>query len=216
MKQIDAEAGGRKSFPWWANRLASASAAAAVLLLMGAGAKADVLATFTLSGSLGTLVGPKVPFTGTIQLDIDNDFVHDTVQSFQIFVQGRPVFGQGGSVNLAMSNNGVIGASNGADVLSLTFATPNPGTWNGFGDGSTVNDGSIVNGEVIFGGLSGILLGANGVITSNHPIIERSVPDPPSETAPEPSTWTMMLVGLAGLGLAAKRRRALAFPGGQA
>ena len=33
---------------------------------------------------------------------------------------------------------------------------------------------------------------------------------------PELSTWAMLLLGLAGLGLAAKRRRALGFLGGKA
>jgi hypothetical protein len=40
-------------------------------------------------------------------------------------------------------------------------------------------------------------------------------PDPPSVPVLELSTWTMMLVGLAGLGLAAKGRRALALLGGR-
>ena len=218
MKLVDAEAGGRKSFPSGATRLTSASAAVGLLLLMGSSAKADVTATFHLSGDLNIDFGPGslVPFYGTIKLDIHNDFVHDTVQSLQITVRGRPVFKQNSSVTLAMSDIGVIGASNpSGDTLSLTFTTPNPGTWNGFDDGSIVNDGSIVGGEVIFGGLTGILLGADGVMTTNHPIVAPS--DPPSTPAiPEPSTWTMMLVGLAGLGLAAKRRRALAFLGGRA
>jgi hypothetical protein len=76
---------------------------------------------------------------------------------------------------------------------------------------------------VVFGGLTGSLLGADGVITrtSGPTIIDPpepppiDPPDPPSVPVPELSTWAMMLVGLAGLGLAAKGRRALALLGGR-
>jgi hypothetical protein len=219
MKQVNAEAGGRK-FPSGARRFASASAAAALLLLMGSAARANVVAeTFDLSGSLNTLLGPLVPFNGEINVDFTNGFADDTVTSIQITVQGRPVFNQSPSLNLAMSAIGVIGASNSSgDVLSLMFTTPNSGTWNGF------DDGTIVSGEVVYGDLTGILLGATGIITresSNPPIFEPppviDPPDPPPSVAvPELSTWMMMLVGLAGLGLAAKGRRALAFLAGRA
>jgi hypothetical protein len=78
--------------------------------------------------------------------------------------------------------------------------------------------------------VSGVLLGAIGEVTRDlsgpvildppPPIIDPPPPtiDPPDPTAavPELSTWAMMLVGLAGLGLAAKRRRALGFLGGKA
>ena len=213
MKQTDAGAGRS-----WASGLASSIAAAGLLVLMGSGASADVIETFDLAGSLNTVFGSLVPFTGTINLDFTNDFTSDTVKSIQITVHGRSVFKQSPSVNLAMSAIGVIGASNiSGDVLSLTFTTPNPGTWNGF------DNGSIVGGDVIFGGLTGMLLGADGVITRDPldpPIIDPPVIDPPppapSAAVPELSTWTMMLVGLAGLGLAAKGRRALAFLRGRA
>jgi hypothetical protein len=213
MKQVNAEAGGRK-FPSGARRFASASAAAALLLLMGSAARANVVAeTFDLSGSLNTLLGPLVPFNGEINVDFTNGFADDTVTSIQITVQGRPVFNQSPSLNLAMSAIGVIGASNSSgDVLSLMFTTPNSGTWNGF------DDGTIVSGEVVYGDLTGILLGATGVITRDPsgPVIIDTPPPTPTATVPELSTWTMMLVGLAGLGLAAKGRRALAFLAGRA
>jgi hypothetical protein len=220
MKQVDAKADGRQSFPSWERRIASASAAAALLLLTGAVAKADVIETFDLSGRLNTIFGSPVPFTGAVNVDFTNDFAHNAVQSIEITIQGRPVFRQSPSLNLAMSAIGVVGASNSiGDVLSLTFTTPNPGTWNGF------DDGSIVNGQVVFGGLTGMLFGATGVITRDTsdpaiftppepPVI--NPPNPPSVPVPELSTWTMMLLGLAGLGLAAKNRRAFACLGGRA
>ena len=80
---------------------------------------------------------------------------------------------------------------------------------------------------MIFGGLNGMLVGAEGVLTrvAGPPIVPPAVVDPPPLTDPPPitsapvpelSTWAMMLVGLAGLGLAATSRRASAFLGGRA
>ena len=217
MKQFDAKAGGRKALPSWASRLASAAGAAALLLIVRSGASASVVETFDLSGSLNTVFGSLVPFAGKINVDFSDDFADETVTSLQITVQGRPVFKQSPSLKLAMSAIGVIGASNSSgDVLSLTFTTPNPGTWIGF------DDGSIVNGQVVFGGLTGMLLGAKGAVVrdpTGAPIVDPPDPpiiDPPpvpSVPVPELSTWTMMLLGLAGLGLAVKRRRVLAFLG---
>ncbi|MGB7974405.1 MAG: hypothetical protein WCF81_08655 [Roseiarcus sp.] len=151
-------------------------------------------------------------------MDFSNDFATETLKSMTITVHGRPVFTTSPSLNLATwAKQAVIGASNSSgDVLTLTFATPNAGTWAGF------NNGSISGGEVIFGGLTGLLLGATGVVTRDSlespilappPIDPPPITDPPGPIAaasvPELSTWAMMLIGLAGLGLAAKGRRAL-------
>jgi MYXO-CTERM domain-containing protein len=82
----------------------------------------------------------------------------------------------------------------------------------------------------------GVLLGATGKVTrdlSNPAILATPIldppppiidppppiinpPDPTTPAVPELSTWAMLLLGLAGLGLAAKRRRALGFLGGKA
>ena len=210
MKRIDAEAGGGASFRSAASRLASASAAAALLLLMGSGARADVIERFDLSGDINTF-GASAPFTGTINLDFTNNFADDTVQSLQIAVQGRPVFTQGASVVLSASTTGTVQASNSAgDTLTMLFITPEPGVWTGF------DTGRIVFADLVFGGLTGSFFGADGVITRvSGPAITGSS-NPPSVPVPELSTWTMMLAGLAGLGLATKGRRALAFLGGRA
>ena len=76
---------------------------------------------------------------------------------------------------------------------------------------------------MIFGGLTGLLLGAIGEVTRDpsDPVIldpprQIDPPDPPTLAVPELSTWAMMLIGLAGLGLAAKGRRALGFLRGRA
>jgi hypothetical protein len=178
---------------------------------MGSGAKADVIETFYLSGNLNTFFGAPTAFTGTISLDFTNDFTSYEAQSLDISVQGGSVFTLSPSVVLSASTTGTIQASDSAnDMLTLLFTTPLPGAWTGF------NTGQIFFGDVVFGGLTGSLLGAGGDITRTSGPAIIDPPDPPSVPVPELSTWTMMLVGLVGLGLAAKGRRALAFLGGRA
>ena len=225
MKQVDADAGGQRSLPSWAGRLASTSAVAALALIATPGAKADVPETFNLSGSFGNISGPLASFTGTVNLEFSNNFASYTA-SGNIMVQGRPtVFNQGVSLSVSPSV-GIIEASNSSgDTLELWFAAPQSGTWAGF------NAGDVSFGEVFFGNVPGVLLGATGevardlsnaaILAPPPPIIDPPPPviDPPPTTpaaVPELSTWAMMLLGLAGLGLAAKRRRALGFLGGKA
>jgi hypothetical protein len=211
MKQSDADAGGRKLLPSGA-RLAS-GAVAALLLLMGSGAKAEVVEeTFYLSGSFNSFsfFGPPTAFTGTIDLDFSNNFADQTVKSIEITVNGRPVFNQNASIHLAMSANGVVNESNSqGDMLTFMFKTFKAGTWAHF------NEEPITGGQVIFGDLTGAFLGASGLIfRDQHQPEIPDRPDPPS--VPELSTWVMMLVGLAGLGLATRPRRALGSLGGRA
>jgi hypothetical protein len=178
-----------------------------------------------------------VSFTGTVNLEFSNNFATETLKSITISVQGRPtVFNQ--SVSLSVSPSvGIIDASNSAgDTLALWFAAPQSGTWAGF------NSGDVSFGEVFFGNVPGVLLGATGkvkrdlsnpailaapildppppIIDPPPPIIDPPPPilDPPPPTlaVPELSTWAMLLLGLMGLGLAAQRRRALGFLGGKA
>jgi hypothetical protein len=229
MKQSDFLAGGQSVFSLWTGRFTSASVLAALVLMAVPAAKADVVETFNLSGTVGSFFGSPAAFTGTIKLDFSNDFTEDTLQSMTITVKGRPVFNQSPSLRLAMSaSQGIISESNSSgDVLTLMFATPTTGAWAGF------NQGTIAGGQVIFSGLTGLLLGANGVMTrdpSGPPILAPVVDPPPvidppplsdpppitSAAVPELSTWAMMLLGLAGLGFAAKRQRAIDFLGGKA
>src|ERR1700678_2692302 len=93
MKQFDAEAGGRRSLPSWASRLASTSAVAALALIVAPVAKADVAETFNLSGSFNSSLyplSPLVPFTGTVDLDFSSDFAVETLTSINISVLGHP------------------------------------------------------------------------------------------------------------------------------
>jgi MYXO-CTERM domain-containing protein len=226
MKQFDAEASGRKWLLSWASRFASTTAVVALALIAAPGAKADVAETFTLTGDVGSILGPLTPFTGTADLDFSNNFVTETLTSVTISVQGHAdAFNQNVSLSVSASI-GVIGASNAAgDALELLFAAPESGTWAGF------TEGAVSFGDVFFSGVSGVLLGATGTVTRDGPTILdppppvidppppvtiTDPPDPPAAAVPELSTWAMLLLGLAGLGLAAKRRRASGFLGGKA
>jgi hypothetical protein len=206
----------------WTSRLASATVLAALALIAAPAAKADLVETFNLSGNFGSFFGPPVAFTGAINLDFSSNFAEETLQSMTITVDGRPIFNLSPSLGLAISaSQGIINESNSSgDMLSLTFATPSPGPWAGF------NQEAIAGGQVIFGGVTGVLLGATGEVTrdlSDKAILAPSIIDPPPPiidpptlAVPELSTWAMMLIGLAGLGLAAKGRRALGFLRGRA
>jgi MYXO-CTERM domain-containing protein len=222
MKQFDEEAGGRRLLPSWVSRFAPISAVAALALIAASDAKADVVETFNLSGNFSSFFGPLVPFIGTIDLDFSNDFTVETLTSAEISVQGRPdVFNQYVSLSVVTSI-GIIGASNSAgDTLELLFVAPQSGTWAGF------DEGEVSFGDVVFSGVSGVLLGATGEVARDGPVIlapppppititDPPDPDPSAAAVPELSTWGMMLLGLAGLGLAAKRRRALGFLAGKA
>jgi MYXO-CTERM domain-containing protein len=226
MKQFGAEAGGQRSLPSWASRLAFTSAVAALALIAAPGAKADVRETFNLSGNFFTLFGSLVPFSGTIDLDFTNDFTSYTASgNIMLMLPGHSVFDQALSLTVSPSLGTITGSNSVHDTLALWFAAPESGTWAGF------NAGDVSFGDVTFGAASGFLFNATGEVTRDlsnpaildppPPIIDppppiTGPPDPPTLAVPELSTWAMLLLGLAGLGLAAKRRRALGFLGGKA
>jgi hypothetical protein len=219
MKNLVQRLAGQMTFSFLRSRLAKAGVGAALALMAVCGAKADILETFDLSGNLNTAFSsfsPLVPFTGTIAADFSDTFAFEGVQSLQITVYGEPVFNQGASLVLAAST-GVIEVSNSSgESLTLMFTTPHPGTWDDF------NEGAITSGQ-LFGEASGFLFGADGVLarvagpqvlSPPPPVIDPpplSDPSLPTVAVPELSTWAMMLLGLAGLGLAAKGRRAIGF-----
>ncbi len=214
MKRSGSSAGGRALFSWLTSRLAPAAFLAALAVIAAPGAKADVVETFNLSGSLGgPPFGPSVPFQGTFDVDFSDDFTSFIPESVDITVNGRSVFNLGLSVSV-----GFIGASNSVgDSLALWFATPQSGTWVGF------DAGEISFSYLVFGDVTGSLFGGSGLVTrdpSDAPITDppppiTDPPDPPTLAVPELSTWAMLLLGLAGLGLAAKRRRKLGLLGGK-
>jgi hypothetical protein len=213
MKPSDSLAGGQALFSLWTSRFASATVLAALALIAAPAAKADVFETFNLSGNFNSFPFPTpVAFTGPIDVDFSDNFATETVQSISITVDGRPLFNESPAPQLAFarSNLAVIDASNSiGDTLTLAFATAQAASLAGF------DEGGIDGGEVIFSGLTGALLNPIGVVTRDPsgPVIPDpppvDPPDPPTLAVPELSTWAMMLIGLAGLGLAAKGRRAL-------
>jgi hypothetical protein len=219
MKNLVQRLAGQMTFSFLRSRPAKAGVGAALALMAACGAQANILETFDLSGNLNTAFSsfsPLVPFTGTIAADFSDTFAFEGVQSLQITVYGEPVFNQGASLVLAAST-GVIEVSNSSgESLTLMFTTPHPGTWDDF------NEGAITSGQ-LFGEASGFLFGADGVLTrvagpqvlTPPPVIDPPPLGDPSlptvAAVPELSTWAMMLLGLAGLGVAAKGRRAIGF-----
>ncbi len=216
MKQCDSLAGRQTLHSLRTSWFISAAALTTLALIASPAAKADVAETFNLSGYLGTFFGSPVAYTGQIDLDFSDSFSSYTVPSVSIKVNGRSVFDQAVSLSISPSV-GVVSASNSTgDSLALWFAAPQSGTWAGF-DAGGVNFGYLV-----FGDVTGSLIGADGVVQrdlSGPVILDPPVDPPPSDpppsndptaAVPELSTWAMMLIGLAGLGLASTRRRALA------
>ncbi len=91
--------------------------------------------------------------------------------------RGGPVFTEGPSafVILSASTTGTIRASNSAnDMLTLLFTTPQSGAWTGF------DSGQIFFGDLVFGDLTGSLLGDCRRHHPNlRPLYNRSpTPDP--------------------------------------
>ena len=212
MKQSDSLAGGQALFSLWTSRFASATVLAVLALIAAPAAKAEVW-TFDVSGSFQF---PEDGFTGTINVDFTNP-TNPTVKSMSITVQGLPAYNQSPILSFAIpGNQAVVEAGDGSlfDVLTLTFTTPDFDTLASF------HGGVIIGGLAVSGlgtGVPEVLLDATGVIAldpSDPPIPDP--PDPPTLAVPELSTWAMMLLGLAGLGFAAKRRRAIGFLGGKA
>lgn len=168
----------------------------AALLLVGSGARADVVETFDVSGSFQV---PALSFTGTI----DFDFTKDTAESVDITVDGLPAYNQSPTLRFAISGSPAVLDVNDStgDVLTLMFAVPRLGTLAGF------EGGAIVGGEASFGnqtGVLGVLLDPTGSLT-----LDAVKPDlVAAPSVPEASTWVMMLLGFAGLGLEAASRHA--------
>jgi hypothetical protein len=202
-------------FSFLTSRLATLGAAAALALIATPGAKANVIETFHLSGHVGTTFGSKLAFTGTMELDFSDDFTSYTPESLEIRVGGRSLFTKISSVAFGAGVGSLYASNSTRDTLALTFDAD---SWIGF------DQATIVNGQLVFGTLNEFLFGASGTVSrvSGPPIIDPPPPviDPPvpvsSAAVPELSTWAMMLIGLAGLGFAARRRRRLSLPGEQA
>jgi MYXO-CTERM domain-containing protein len=150
-----------------------------------------------------------------MELDFSDDFTSYTPESLEIRVGGRSLFTTISSVAFGAGVGSLYASNSTRDTLALTFDAD---TWIGF------DQATIVNGQLVFGTLNQFLFGASGTVSrvSGPPIIDPPPPviDPPvpvsSAAVPELSTWAMMLIGLAGLGFAARRRGRLGLPGERA
>jgi hypothetical protein len=169
-------------------RLAAGAMALGVFAASGANADAEM---FTLEGLFN-----EGAFFGTMDLDLSTD----TVTSIDIAVTGFPDFTEAGAGPPAImflddADTAILSLfDNIGDFLDLEFTIPNRNTLAGF-DGGEIFAGELTPARPAVS----IPFGFGGIIA------------PASTLAPmpEPTTWSMMLVGLAGLGLAAKRRRAM-------
>ena len=223
------------SFPSWASRVASASVVAALVLIAPA-AKADVVKAFDLSGSSVT----KDTFAGTIDLDFTRNTVTSVDVTVDKFSASAYAFNQIQSLTFALAGRAaVVDVDDRAgDVLTLFFIVPTANTFTGFvgGAGAIAAQGPFGGGRGFLNYATGSITPVVSVPPDPPPIVSVppylpppsdppppvvsdpdppvvSDPDPPKSGAviPEPSTWVMMLLGFVGLGLAAKRRRAIRF-----
>ena len=169
------------------HRLARPAVAAALLALAPA-AKADTIDVFDVSG---TLASSPSSFSGTLDIDVTKG----TIKSADIKVAGYPkltdIVGSGPErsgpyYTLDVENSDF-------DTLSLLFSTrPTAKSLVGFTGGQiAATTGSNL---ILPGGDLRITVDVKG---------GRITRDPP--VAPLPSSWSLMLIGVAGFGLLASR-----------
>jgi PEP-CTERM motif len=137
---------------------------------------------------------PIGPFTEDFVFDFVNDFPHDPddapfLQAAVLLETDNQADFNSGNVQLYDSS----GMPFGIEILPFTF------------NGSGYNARS---GGLIYPGV-GYYVEATGVSTADALPLQVSISafDLGPIIAPEPSTWTMMLLGVAGLGFGARRRR---------
>jgi hypothetical protein len=189
---------GKKGFSLSARKLMFAGGMASVLL-SASGARADVVKTFDLNGDFQF---PAVrAFTGTLVFD----FTHDALDSLNIVVDGLPAYNLSPSLHFAGKEAIVDAFDSSGDMLTLMFATSQAGSLKGFVSGAIFGGDAPISNQT---GVIGVLINASGSV----------VLDPPSDpgvgaagAVPETSTWAMMLLGLMGLGFAAKAKRGSGF-----
>ena len=160
-------------------------------ILLGApAARADLAFTWSGSCVIGCSAGERV----NAELDLDPDYVFGTAITNDNF--GELIF-RSGTLNQIITTldnpatginsngslvTGAINFQNGAKVFAFQVSSPGGLNWFATSDSLTLR------------GLGASKFTPAGVLST-----------------PEPSTWAMMLLGFAGLGLAAKRRRVIGF-----
>ena len=179
-------------------------AAATCLLMLSAGANAAVeihIAGTTHAGSTAVPVG--IPISGNFSFD-------ETAPVQQLYagagfagylVPGTAQFTVAGVTHtydltqIFLNDTGAIvfGFANGADILNITEFTSNT-------DISGLPNANLLVGPLTF--LVADFPNDSGVSVEVNAEVR---------AVPEPATWTMMLVGFAGLGLLMRRRQVAAF-----
>ncbi len=130
----------------------------------------------------------------------------DKLNTFQVLLVNRSDVGAG-DFDIVFNYDQVQwetgSASGGIDGLGGTSAAV--GLSNGTGDPGTYVQlaGSLVNGALIDGGPNSLVAGTNDGVAGQYIFEVRNGSVVPG--TPEPSTWAMMLVGFAGMGLLARR-----------
>jgi hypothetical protein len=189
--------------------------AAVLAALTASSAQANIVYTIFQTSTIPEVAGELSPLSDTISGTITTDGTIGVLQSnnilgwnLQLIDNLRPTY----SSNLTPANSGIWfdtgnGLTASATGLSFDFSDADAvfiiqGTTHGFSSGYQyfclqATTGPCIAGETIvpyYYGLDGVL--ATGL----------TGPVPLSPAVPEPATWAMMLLGFAGVGMAAHRR----------
>jgi hypothetical protein len=189
--------------------LLAAAAAVGIGLAGAASAKAAMIKeTFTLptldgyTSEKGSPFSAFDPVLGTLN-SVTYDFIWTTdftgggLSDHNFAVYTFSFLGPSGKVSSQLGTVGTIGPGSRDSSLQLTIDPPNISAFPG--PGSVVPSVSVVN-----------KLNSPATIVSTFATESVTYNYTPAVIVPEASTWAMMLIGFAGLGAAAYRRRAAA------
>ena len=175
----------------------------AALLSGVASSKADIIKTFSVSDQLVSLSLNLATISGDLAIDVTTGEV--TRANISVIVDANPginLTSISQSVDMAKSGVGVLVQSGGTLDLDILTNTSNglfPSTFGG---------GSVISGlDTFFLSSGSILFTSFGAGTLTFESSLDTV-----AAVPEPSTWAMLLLGFAGLGLIAYRRKSAALP----
>ena len=149
------------------------------------------------TGFSGAANGNDIKIIDTRDLDIT---VFDSTNQVELGTT-RDIFSLKGSGDVLFRVSAVK-----ADGTSETFNFTNGGAGYALGNGQSGFDFSVKNGEVITD-VDLFLKGATGSITDFEHYRLDVAPIPTVAAVPEASTWAMLVLGFAGIGLMGMRRR---------
>lgn len=168
------------------------------LLLGVASSKADIIKTFSVSDQLVSLSSNLATISGDLAIDVTTGEV--TRANITVSVDANP------SINLTSISQSVDMAKSGVDVLIQSGGTLDLDILTNTSNGlfpSTFGGGSVISGlDTFFLSSGSILFTPFGAGTLTFESSLNTV-----AAVPEPSTWAMLLLGFAGLGFMAYRRK---------